>query len=174
MEKEKIKLHLGCRNDILEGYFNIDTDDIEFPAPLDEIKAQFVQMDVMDVDKHFPVGEIDEIVSRHLFEHLTHEQITILLLKLWRLLKPRGVLEITVPNFYHLYDTYQEQFLKGDFSNLDVLHSRFFGIEEEGFHKTIWNKAIGTFYLTREGFFEDPIVLYGDNVNEITFKTKKK
>ena len=140
-----------------------------------DTKKKVSPEDVEEVFERFLMVEgVDEIVSRHLFEHLTHEQITILLLKLWRILKPGGKLEITVPNFQQILFYYEKQFRKNDFSNLDILHSRIFGIGEEGLHKTIWSEKIGIFYLVREDFFTSPIVLYKDNDLEITFKTKKK
>jgi predicted SAM-dependent methyltransferase len=154
-----MKLNLGCRNNILERYVNVDFDELHFRVenPVQTKEEQdtlFLCADIMDIDLYFKAGTIEEIVANHFFEHLTHEQITKLLYKLWCLLMPGGMLKITTPDFYQLLCSYKEKHEKGDFSDVDILHIKVFDTEEESFHKTVWYYEIGKYYLEREGFFK--------------------
>lgn len=154
-----MKLNLGCRNNILEGYANIDFDNIQIKIDnsfqtKDAPETSLWKMNIMDIDKYFKAGTVSEIVATHFFEHLTHQQITILMYKLWCLLKENGTLTITTPDFHALINMYKKLHEKKDFSDVDILHIKMFDTEEESFHKTVWYEEIGVYYLEREHFFE--------------------
>jgi len=148
-----LKLNLGCRNEILEDYINIDIDKLNIYDKNDQIKPVVIQMNAMDIDRYFIVGSVDKIIARHFFEHLSHEEITILLYKIWSILKTNGELYIAVPDFQRILEHYVAEHKMQNFANVDVLHSRLFGIADESLHKTVWTSEIGVFYLTRENFF---------------------
>jgi len=146
-----MKINIGCGNDILPGFMNIDIADIVIPVM--DVQTSIHQMDVMDLDKHFAAGCAKEIVANHFFEHLSHEQITILLYKLWKILKPGGRLTLRVPDFYGILEHHRKLHESRMFGTLDVLHSRIFAAEEEHSHRSVWTAEIARHYLTREGFF---------------------
>ncbi len=150
-----MKINLGCRNRILHGYANIDlfVPKFNWEDSIQDEETSFYKINAMDIDQHFEAGTIDEIVATHFFEHLTHEQITTLLYKLWCLLKPRGELIITTPDFYNIINSYKSKHEAGNFSDVDILHIKVFDTKEESFHKTVWYKEIGEYYLEREGLF---------------------
>lgn len=166
--EDKIRLNLGCRNDILDGFINIDIDDIQIG------NSNFKRMNVLDIDLYFKVNSVIEIVANHLFEHLTHSQISVLLYKIWKILKPNGILRITVPDFQQLIFQYDKRFRNNDYGSLDTFQSRIFGIEEESLHKTFWNPHIGLFYLQREGFFSDITINRDEQECTLIFMARKK
>lgn len=51
-----------------------------------------------DIDKFVNKNSVDEIFSRHFFEHLTFSQGKLVLSKWYQILKPKGKLEIILPN----------------------------------------------------------------------------
>ena len=56
-----------------------------------------------DIDKHVPENSVDEIFSRHFFEHLTFAQGEIVLDKWFKILRPGGTCEMSLPNMtYHI------------------------------------------------------------------------
>lgn len=160
-----LKLNLGSRNNLLKGYINID-----FSGDFDS--SNFKKMDILSIDDYFLAGTVSEIKAVHFMEHLTHQQVTVLMYKLWCLLIPAGVLEIITPDFYNLISYYKDKHKNGDFSDVDILHIKVFDTEEETFHKTVWYEEIGKYYLEREGFFSVKEVSHPSFI-EIKFKAVK-
>ena len=98
-----LRLNLGCGINKLEGFINIDQfKDIEF-------QGQHTSPDlVADVTGGLPYDPdtVDEIYCGHLLEHMTWE-IGQIALKYWlSLLKPGGIIGVTVPNFDVLAERY--------------------------------------------------------------------
>lgn len=83
---EKIKLNLGCGDDIKDGYINVD---------LYNSNAE-VQMDIRRLD--YEDNIIDEIFSSHALEHFSKRE-TIPILREWnRVLKSGGQLVMNLPD----------------------------------------------------------------------------
>lgn len=172
MEKE-LKINLGCGSRLLPGYVNVDK--AKYPIrylPDYTPPHTYLQADVMELDKWFPAESATEIRSEFLFEHLTHQQITKLLFKIWNVLERRGVLIIIVPDFEAMIDYYDSKQKRGEFNDADIMHYRFFSTEDETLHRSVWYPTIGTWYLTREGLFADPAIAALDE-STIEFKTRK-
>lgn len=96
-----LKLHLGCGNNLLEGYVNID-------------KYNEKANKIMDVTKlEYPNACVDEIFTSHMIGHITYSDF-IKALKEWkRVLKKGGVLVIRCPNFEkHLYNWLNSSYKK--------------------------------------------------------------
>ena len=88
---------------------------IEFGAGETPTKKDFLQQDIRDVkgidfvcaawdiDKHVPHSSVEEIFSRHFFEHLTFAQGE-KQLEVWhKILKPGGMCEMYLPNMrFHI------------------------------------------------------------------------
>lgn len=82
-----MKLNLGCGNDILEGYVNLDK------YNLDGVDA------VHDIEKlplPFPDDHFDEIYAKDIIEHIDYIPV---LKDLHRIMKPGGILTIKSPHY---------------------------------------------------------------------------
>ena len=144
------KLNLGCGNKLLPGYINIDF----FALPEEEIKGHdFIEADVQELPSLFAAESVDEVLAVHLFEHLTHAQITTLLFKIWNVLKPGGRLIIITPDFIKLLDELANRTSRGDFSTLDITCLKLFSTPDETLHRSIWYDEVGEWYLNREDLF---------------------
>lgn len=56
-----------------------------------------------EIDLHIEQNSVDEIFSRHFFEHLTFKQGAVVLEKWYKILKPQGIMEMMLPNMtYHV------------------------------------------------------------------------
>ena len=101
-----VTLELGCGNrKRFENSIGIDM--LDYPC-VDIVG------NLSEVLQAFPVGSVDRVTSHHVFEHL--DDLEGMLMKLARILKPGGQLEIVVPHFSNPYY----------FS--DATHKSFFGL----------------------------------------------
>lgn len=94
-----IKLNLGCGEWQLDGWHNIDIDQVDLacrPWPWDDNSA-------------------DEILASHILEHFTKTDGFLFLLQCWRILKRGGVLHLAVPDM----DKFIRCKLAGDYTPLD-------------------------------------------------------
>ena len=96
MVAEKIKLSLGSRDRVIEGFKNMDID----PHP----GVEFVG-DVSDLSR-FEDNSVSEIMSSHVLEHFEYHR-TVKVLKEWlRVLEPGGKLYVAVPDFERCVELY--------------------------------------------------------------------
>jgi predicted SAM-dependent methyltransferase len=89
-----LKLHLGCREKKIHGYVNID------------IRPE-VEPDVIDdcfILSSFENNTVDVIYTCHMLEHCPRDKYKDVLRKWYALLKPKGVLRISVPDFQAIAD----------------------------------------------------------------------
>lgn len=86
------KLNLGCGYDYREGWVNAD---------LNEQAKVDVQVDLNDLPLPFEDNTFDYIFSAHTIEHVREDMALPLIVELWRVLKPNGVLELRMPHFSH-------------------------------------------------------------------------
>ena len=93
-----MKLHLGCGQTFIKGYTHIDV--IEYP-----------HIDIVNSVDRLPMIEdnsCDIIYSCHVLEHF-HRNVVTHVLKEWiRVLKPGGILRISVPNMWNLFQIYSK------------------------------------------------------------------
>lgn len=82
------KLHVGCGDDYLDGYINIDAD----PASRADLVIDVSQLAL------FPGASVDLIESYHFLEHLYFFDATWTLRQWFRLLKPGGTVVIELPD----------------------------------------------------------------------------
>ena len=84
----KVRLDLGCGKSITAGYDGVDK------HPTEGVKYQ------VDFEKEalpFEDNSVDEIICRHLIEHV--EDLFGLMAEIHRVLKPKGKLNIVVPHY---------------------------------------------------------------------------
>lgn len=91
VDEEKIKLNLGCGNDIKDGYINIDrynnTGNVDMSADIGNLP--------------FENESVDEIYTSHVFEHIPINEIYGVVEEWKRVLKPNGDLILRLPNLEH-------------------------------------------------------------------------
>ncbi len=79
-----VRLNLGCGNNLLPGYVNIDRKTGDEVYPLAD----------------YADNSVDEILASHILEHFSHRGEVGKVLAEWhRVLKPDGTIKIAVPNF---------------------------------------------------------------------------
>ncbi len=89
-----LRLHLGCGEQYLQGYINID-----FPAAEHQIQTKAVADLFSDVTSLlFPSELLDEIRLHHVFEHFSRVTALALLIRWSEWLKPGGKLVIETPD----------------------------------------------------------------------------
>jgi predicted SAM-dependent methyltransferase len=104
-KKEHIVIELGCGPNKQAGAIGVDKL---------EDKAVDIVADIENGLPFLPDNSVDEILSRHLLEHI--ENLEQLIREIYRTLKPGGIHRVIVPHFSnpHFYS--------------DYTHRRFFGL----------------------------------------------
>lgn len=170
-----MKLNLGCGSDYKEGYTNVDFSDVSSFGQ--KIKVDLVH----NLLETFPFEDnsADEIVFRETLEHFNRHNGLKVLKEIHRVLKPGGVLDLTVPPaekqlkiFLQFFkrETSFEEFEKahelGTF-NFWKCHDDLAGgtRESDGFdgdsHKTFFSKSSLSSILKHVGF---KILSIDDNI----------
>ena len=92
-ENKPLRLHLGCGEQCLDGYVNID-------YPPSEHNVMQVQADVYAniTELNFPAGSVDEVRLHHVFEHFNRVTALVMLIKWHNWLKIGGKLHIETPD----------------------------------------------------------------------------
>lgn len=92
------KLHIGCGENIIEGWLNAD------------LVATSSQVAQLDATKTYPFadGTFDYIFSEHMIEHITYEEGQSLLKECFRVLKEGGKIRLSTPDLAFLIDLYHE------------------------------------------------------------------
>jgi ubiquinone/menaquinone biosynthesis C-methylase UbiE len=90
-----VKAHIGCGSNLLHGYINVDI------APQQEKIKQGTLTNLP-----FEDNALDEILTEHVFEHLTFSEEQIAWKECYRVLKKGGKLTIEVPDFEWLCKTF--------------------------------------------------------------------
>ena len=97
-DRGELRLHLGCGNNSLPGYVNID----KYNRQADRL------MDVGRLD--YPDNSVSEVLTSHMIEHVPLSEFQAMLLEWKRVLKPGGRLTIRCPN----HELYIRMWLEGD------------------------------------------------------------
>lgn len=92
-----INLHLGCGNRYLPRFTHVDFRE----TPIVDIVA-----DVSDLREHFDDNTIDLVYNSCLFEHFRRPDVPRVLAEWRRVLRPGGVLRLSVPDFDKLARLY--------------------------------------------------------------------
>lgn len=86
-----MRLNLGCGNDIKHGYLNVDFFDIKHPDVL--------KVNLGNFPWPFKTASIEEILMLDFLEHFKYADTTKVLQEAYRVLIPKGVIDIQVPDF---------------------------------------------------------------------------
>jgi len=148
-----MKINLGCWNILLDGYLNIDLQELPFMRDENFPKSSFLQADILHIDEYFPANSVEEVRASHFLEHLSHFEVTQTLYKIWRILEPNGKLVAVVPDAERAIQEHKKRLQTGDCSCIEILPLEILGIPETSMHKTIWFDETVRYFVTRQGFF---------------------
>jgi len=157
-----MKLNIGCGNTIKNECINIDIIDLINPP------QNYIKMNCFDIDRKFPINTFDEVCSEYFMEHLSPLEIRLLLYKIYKVLKPRGLYSFVVPNIVKIVHFFITPKIITKPNGIDLFNLEVFGAGELGretIHKSLWTKDIAKIYLEEEGFFEI-VYINEDNIDK--------
>lgn len=133
-----MKLHLGCGSKILDGYINIDV------RPLPGVHV----VSSIDNLSMFSDEAVNVIYCCHVLEHLSRHTVQSALKEWYRVLKPGGIVRISVPNFEAIVQHYNQN------KDLSKLLGLLYGGQSypENYHYNIWDMNSMTNLLESVGF----------------------
>ena len=109
-----MKLHLGCGKRFIPGFVHIDAVDyphVDHVATIDNLS--FIQTDSVDL-----------VYNCHVLEHFKRRDVERVLREWIRVLKPGGILRVSVPDFASLCEVYQRE------NNLNLVIGALFGRQD--------------------------------------------
>ncbi len=109
-----MKLHLGCGKRHIPGFVHIDA--IDYPH-IDHVAS-------IDNLSFIPDDSIELIYNCHVLEHFKRRDVDRVLREWFRVLKPGGVLRISVPDFAKLCEVYLKE------RNIDRVIGALFGRQD--------------------------------------------
>lgn len=109
-----MKLHLGCGKRFIPGFVHIDA--IDYPH-VDHVAT-------IDSLSFIPDASAELIYNCHVLEHFKRRDVQRVLKEWYRVLKPGGVLRVSVPDFEKLCEVYQK------YRNLDLVIGALFGRQD--------------------------------------------
>lgn len=136
---DKIKLHLGCGDEILPDYINCDIENPKADMLFDATKIPF------------PDNSVDEIRAYHLIEHFVFQNVFDILKEWLRALKPNGILVLETPDFLNSCKRFVET---DDLERLD-LYGHFFSqphLSPQMVHYFLYTENQLKWVLERVGF----------------------
>ena len=101
-----IRLNLGCGSRPLPGYVNIDQDDLatmraRYPTRTFDDSLVIKNFDIFSLP--YADNTVDEVRTESMLEHLSFEEEGKIFREIKRVLKPGGIVNISVPNFEKLF-----------------------------------------------------------------------
>lgn len=133
-----MKLHLGCGKRHIPGFIHIDAVDyphVDHVATIDNLS--FIQD-----------NSVDLIYNCHVLEHFKRKDVERVLKEWYRVLKPGGILRISVPDFAKLCEVYQRE------GNINLVIGALFGRQDYlyNIHYNVFDFASLSMALTNCGF----------------------
>lgn len=101
---EPLRIHLGCGQNHLDGYINID-----FPVSEHDVMTPQADIFIDILELEFPEETVDEIRSHHMFEHFSRATALALLIRWHQWLKVGGSIRIETPDFLACAKTFLSQ-----------------------------------------------------------------
>ncbi len=136
---KQIKVHFGCGDVDLKGYINIDS------RPLDHVHL----VGSTEQFEKFIDNSIDEIYLCHVLEHISFVEVPKFLSLLYKKMKTKGKLLISVPDFENIVKAYSSY--PGGISSIQ---SPLYGGQnyEENFHKSCYDLKYLSQIMKDSGF----------------------
>jgi len=105
MERNMIKLHLGCGNRLLPDYTNID---FFAPQNLDSNSPEYLKHDIR-TGLPYDDDSVDEILAIHVVEHFTRNEWESISKDWARVLKERGKMTLICPDLGYAARMYLQE-----------------------------------------------------------------
>jgi len=136
-----MNLHLGCGGKYIPGFVHVDVQ----PFPHVDHVCPAERLDMMHDNT------VDLIYACHLLEHYGRHEVGAVLAEWYRVLKPEGVLRLSVPDFAAVCHLYDAEGLKDGYSGLVGLVC---GGQRNcsDFHKAIFDEPFLRCLLKKAGF----------------------
>jgi predicted SAM-dependent methyltransferase len=133
-----MKLHLGCGKRHIAGFVHIDA--VDYPH-VDHVAS-------IDNLSFLPDDSADLIYNCHVLEHFKRRDVERVLREWLRVLKPGGVLRISVPDFAMLCELYQR------YGKIELVVGALFGRQDYlyNIHYNVFDLASLTEVLEKSGF----------------------
>ena len=106
---------------------------------------------VADISEHLDMikdNTYDLIYASHILEHIPWFKTVSVLKEIYRILKPKGILEIWVPDFKKIVEVYLNKKIPDGWNMLNSekdpylwINGRLFAYDREGTNQNIWHKA---------------------------------
>jgi predicted SAM-dependent methyltransferase len=138
------RLHLGCGNIKLDGFCNVDA--------LATIAADVID-DIRQL-RRFPDGSVQEIYACHVLEHFAHDEVQPILRRWFDILRPGGMLRISVPDIDRIVRIYHKNFKHFETTGNSPWIGLIYGGQSTpyDFHKTGFNACWLRYQLEQCGF----------------------
>ena len=128
---QPVRLHIGCGKRYIPGFLHVDI----LPAQHIDVVADVRNLDFAES------GSVDLVYACHLLEHFGRMEYRAVLTEWLRVLKPGGILRLSVPDFAACAALYYEQGLVDGLSGLMGLISG--GQRDEfDYHKMIFDEPV--------------------------------
>lgn len=140
MNGGKLLLHIGCGEINSPEFINIDA--------LPYAHVHVVQNDITNLGT-FDTGSADLIYMCHILEHIARADLPVVLRELRRVIKPGGVLRISVPDFDHVLEIYRDTG-----GNIRAIADPLLGshVNQYDVHYAIFNRTYLTALLLDAGY----------------------
>lgn len=143
-----MRLHLGCGQKYLDGYWNVD-----FPSDEHTVQNFSVADALCNIKElSYPKASIDEVRSHHFFEHFPRQDSLALLCRWTDWLRPEGLLRIETPDFQSSIYRFVSPFVS--FDEREQILRHLFGSHEAHWavHYDAWYEARYRKVLTSLGY----------------------
>jgi SAM-dependent methyltransferase len=162
---DKVYLHIGCGEKNHPAFVNVDAR----PFP----HVHVVTSDIAHLGE-FADGSADLIYMSHVLEHFKRAEVSGILMEMYRVLKPGGMLRLSVPDFDKLLEVYR-------LSENDVLsiHNQLMGGQDNPYniHYTAFNRRDLDALLLATGFSKvqlwDPWVRHEPHIKDSSMKVMR-
>ena len=136
----KVSVHIGCGEINIPDFINIDAR--KYPH------VHIVSRNIADLSI-FPDESADLVYMCHVFEHIKRDNLPLVLKEMRRILKPCGVLRLSVPDFDRIIEIYQKTG-----NSIDCITKPLMGGQdyEFNFHYTVFNRGYLHELLLNSGF----------------------
>ncbi len=127
-----MKLHLGCGRKYIEGFTHVDLQDfdhIDYRTSVDNLNFA-------------ADNSVTLIYVAHVLEHFGRNEYKNVLQEWFRVLKPNGILRLSVPSFEAIVQCYQK-----NNDSLNILLGLLVGGQKDGeydYHKMVFDKKLLT------------------------------
>jgi predicted SAM-dependent methyltransferase len=158
-QPQPFKLHLGCQNNYLPGYVNVDLPSDN--QTVEKVRAD-VYADVRDLSYHD--NTVDEVRAHHLLEHFSRAQALVLLSRWHRWLKRDGLLMVETPDF----EGAMRKFFTSPLPDRFALGRHIFGSQEAlwAYHLDFWYEDKFRFVLSHLGYGEFRFEKFSNNLEQ--------